>query len=83
MYMLGRTLAQFLGEPLVIVGLAFVILGVALVVLSTRITRAVRHSNEIKSDDKVNMALKLAGLLCILVGLILISIYVVIYIQTR
>ncbi len=81
--MLGRSLAQFLSEPLVIIGLAFVILGIALVALSTRITRAVRHSNEIKSDDKVNMALKLTGLLLILAGLILISIYVVIYIQIR
>lgn len=81
--MLGRTLVQFLSEPLVIVGLVLVVLGIALVALSTRITRAVRHSNEIKSDDKVNMALKLAGLLLILAGLIIISIYVVIYIQTR
>ncbi len=81
--MLGRTLVQFLSEPLVIVGLVLVVLGIALVALSARITRAVRHSNEIKSDDKVNMALKLAGLLLILAGLIIISIYVVIYIQTR
>lgn len=81
--MLGRTLGQFLSEPLVIIGLVLVVFGIAIVALSGRITRAVRHSNDIKSDDKVNVALKLTGLLLILAGLIIISIYVVIYIQTR
>ncbi|MGN0798659.1 MAG: hypothetical protein ACI4L7_03780 [Christensenellales bacterium] len=82
-YMLGRTLEQFLSEPLVIIGLVLVVLGVSLVALSTRITRAIKHQNDIPADDKINMALKLIGLILILAGLVLIAIYVIVYIQTR
>ena len=83
MRMLGGTLIQFINEPLVIIGLAFIVAGISLVVLSTRITKAIRHSNEVKSDDKVNMTLKLTGMILILAGLIMISIYVIIYMQSR
>ena len=82
-YMLGRTLEQFLSEPLVIIGLVLIVLGISMVALSTRITRAIKHQNDIPADDKINMALKLIWLILILAGLVLIAVYVVIYIQTR
>ena len=82
-YMLGRTLEQFLSEPLVIIGLVLIVMGISMVALSTRITRAIKHQNDIPADDKINMALKLVGLILILAGLVLIAVYVVIYIQTR
>ena len=82
-YMLGRTLEQFLSEPLVIIGLVLIVMGISMVALSTRITRAIKHQNDIPADDKINMALKLIGLILILAALVLIAVYVVISIQTR
>ena len=77
-YLLGKTLEQFIDRPIVIIGLAFIALGVALAFLARRIARAVRHQNTIASNDKAFLVPKIMGLSIVVLGFLLIAIDVII-----
>lgn len=81
---LGRTIWQFFSEsPVIIVGLALIALGVALGFLARRVTRAVRHSNEVSSKDKLFLTLKIIGMALVIAGFICVAVQLVVYFATR
>lgn len=80
---LGRTIEQFLAEPLVVVGLALIVIGVSLAFLARRITRAVRENNNISSKDKLFVTLKILAMLFVIAGFVCVGVEVVLYIATR
>ncbi len=82
-FLLGRTLQQFLQEGLVIVGIALIAVGVAVGFLARRITRAVRQNNEVSSQDRLFLALKITGMVLVLAGFVCIGVEIVIYLATR
>lgn len=82
-FLLGRTLQQFLQEGLVIVGIALIAVGVAVGFLARRITRAVRQNNEVSSQDKLFLALKITGMVLVLAGFVCIGVEIIIYLATR
>ncbi len=77
--LLCRTLNQFLAEGLVIVGLAFIAIGIAVGFLARRITRSVRQSNEVNTNDRVFLSLKITGILFVLLGFVCIIVELVMY----
>ncbi len=82
--LMGRTVMQFLSESsLVIVGLALIALGIAIGFLSRRITRAVRHSNEISSKDKLFLTLKILGMVLIICGFVCVGVQLILYFVNR
>ena len=81
--LLGRSLLDYINSPLIIVGLILLAFGLALVVLAKRIARVSAQKNEIDNDDKIYVAFKIAGILLMLAGFILISIDIIIYIVNR
>ena len=82
-FLLGRTLQQFLQEGLVIVGIALIAVGVEVGFLARRITRAVRQNNEVSSQDRLFLALKITGMVLVLAGFVCIGVEIVIYLATR
>ena len=80
---LGRTIEQFLAEPLVVIGLALIVIGVSLAFLARRITRAVRENNNISSKDKLFVTLKILAMLFVIAGFVCVGVEVVLYIATR
>ena len=78
--LLGVSLAQFLGKPLILIGLIFLTIGLATVILARRIARVARHSNDISKSDRVYVTFKIIGLIMMLVGFILVSIDIIMYI---
>ena len=80
-YLLCKTLMEFIERPMVIVGLAFIIVGVALAFLARRIARAVRHNNEIDTNDKAFLFPKITGLVLVIAGFILIALDMIVYLS--
>ncbi len=78
--LLGRSLAQFLDEPLVFIGLIVISVGIAIALISRRIARVVKQRNEIKENDKVYVTFKIIGLIIVLAGFVLISVDIISYI---
>lgn len=57
-------------RPATITSIILMILGLSLCFLAGRITRLVRKSSNISSDDKLLLTLKVIGLVILLMGLI-------------
>lgn len=82
--LMGRTIWQFFSESVVvIIGLALIALGVAIGFLSRRITRAVRHNNNVESNDKLFLTLKIVGMALVIAGFICVAVELIIYFATR
>lgn len=79
-HLLGRTLAQFLNEPLALIALIIISVGVSLALLARRITRVARQKNNVSETDKVYITLKIIGLLMVVVGFVFITADVILYI---
>ena len=77
------SMPQFLGNPLIVIGMILLILGVSTLCLAKRVTRVARQSNKVNNDDKIYVAFKIIGLLLMLAGLICISVAIIIYIVNR
>lgn len=71
--MLLDTLVEFLSTGYRIVGLVLAALGLAVALLAKRITKAIRKSDTVASDDKIYIGL-LAFSLCLLLAGLLVSI---------
>lgn len=82
-YLLGRTLAQFLNEPLALIALIIISVGVSLALLARRITRVARQKNDISETDKMYLTLKIIGLLMVVVGFVFITADIILYIFKR
>lgn len=80
---LGRTLSQFLDQPLVLISLIFISVGIAVALLSRRVARVARQKNEIKETDKVYVTLKIIGLIMVISGFALITADILIYILAK
>lgn len=78
--LLCRTLAQFLDQSLVLIGLIGISVGIAIALLSRRIARVAKHKNEINEKDKVYVSLKIIGLIFVVAGFVLIAIDIIMYI---
>ena len=67
---LGVSLVSMLLRPAVITSILLLIVGLSVSFLSNRITRAVRKTDKVSSDDKLLLTLKVIGLVIMIVGLI-------------
>lgn len=67
---LGLDLATMLSNSTVWIALILVIIGMSLSFLSARITRLIRKTSEVSSDDKILVLLRAIGLVLIILGLI-------------
>lgn len=82
-FLLARSLNQFLANPLCIIGLVFITAGVAMAFLARRVTRMAHHTNNVSDDDKLYVTLKIAGLVLVGIGFLLVAINIIIYIANR
>ena len=73
MFMLGITFSEFIQKTNVIVGIILAILGVACWLLAINVAKAVRKTEQIKPNDAVLIGVKVAGLVGILIGMVLIA----------
>lgn len=73
MFILGVTFAEFIKRGNVILGIVLAIIGLAMYILAGSIAKAVRKGEEVKPDDKVLVGIKVAGLIVLMVGMILIA----------
>ena len=71
---LGVTFKEFIQKGNVIVGIILAALGVACWLLAPYITKAVRKTENVKSNDTLLIGLKVAALVSLLIGMILIAI---------
>ena len=72
--MLLENLGKVLSDPIYIVAIVFAAVGIALALIAKRVTILVRKTKEVKSDDKLYIMLKIAGLALILFAFILLMI---------
>lgn len=73
MFLLGVTFKEFIQKGNVIFGIVLAIIGVACWLLATSIAKAVRKNEVIKPEDSVLVGCRIAGLVCILLGMVLIA----------
>ena len=73
MFILGVTFREFIQKTNVIIGIAFAILGVACWLLALNIAKSVRKTEQIKPNDAILIGFKVAGLVGILLGMVLIA----------
>lgn len=74
MFILGVTFKEFIQKGNVITGIVLAILGVAMWLVAMNVAKFVRKSEAIKSNDTVLIGCKVAGLVFLLIGMILIAI---------
>lgn len=74
MFILGVTFSEFIQKTNVIIGIICAILGVACWLLATHIAKTVRKGAEVKPNDAILIGCKVAGLVAILIGMVLIAI---------
>ena len=74
MFILGVTFKEFIQKGNVIVGIILAILGVAMWLLAMNVAKSVRRAETVKSNDTVLVGCKVAGLIMLLLGMILIAI---------
>lgn len=72
--MLLESFGSVLSNPLYVVAIILASLGLACALIAKKVTKLVRKTDEVKSDDKLLLILKLAGLALILLGFILLVI---------
>lgn len=73
--MLLVTFEQMISSPLTIAAIIFASFGIALSMLATKITKAVRKTQEVSRDDKLLLGLKITGLILILLGFVMLLIW--------
>ncbi len=74
---LGFDLISLLTNATVWTSLILVIIGLSLSFLSARITRMVRKTSEVNTDDKLLVILRAIGLVLIVLGLIILIIMLI------
>ena len=74
MFILGVTFKDFIQQGNVILGIVLAIIGMACWLLANNIAQAVRKTSEVKANDTILVGCKIAGLVTLLVGMILIAI---------
>lgn len=74
MLMLGITFKEFMQKSNVVVGIVLAIVGVACWLLAKNVAVAVRKTEQIKSNDTILIGFKVAGLVSLLLGMVLIAI---------
>lgn len=67
---LSMNLLEYIQKPNVLLSIMLAIFGVTFALLAKRITRAVRHTKEVRDDDIIMVTFKIIGLMLILFGLI-------------
>ena len=73
MLLLGISFSEFMQKGNVIIGIICAILGVATWLLAMNIAKAVRKNEPVKSNDTILVGCKVAGLVALLVGMVLIA----------
>ncbi|MBQ7602993.1 MAG: DUF2065 family protein [Clostridia bacterium] len=63
-------LINYLKEPSIIIGLILVLIGLVCVLLSARIVRTVRKVEQVENNDKMLLAIRIVGLVFMIVGLV-------------
>lgn len=71
---LGVTFKEFIQKGNVIVGIILAIVGVGCWILAPHVTNAVRKNQNVKTNDTLLIGLKVAALVSLLIGMILIAI---------
>ena len=74
MFILGITFKEFIAKGNVIAGIICAIVGVAIWLLAINVTKSVRKTEVVKHDDTVLIGCKVAGLVMLLIGMVLIAI---------
>lgn len=74
MLILGITFKEFIQKGNVIAGIVLAIVGIACWLLAKNVAVAVRKTTQIKSNDTVLIGFKVAGLVGLLLGMVLIAI---------
>ena len=72
--MLLEKLGKVLSDPIYIVAIVFAAVGIAMALIAKRVTMLVRKTKDVKSDDKLLIMLKIAGLALILFAFVLLMI---------
>lgn len=73
MLILGITFKEFIQKGNVICGIILAIVGVAAWLLAKNIAQTVRKTNAIKPNDAILIGVKVAGLVSLLIGMVLIA----------
>ena len=68
---LAVTLLEFLQRPNVLIALVLAVIGIALSILARRIVCACKKTKQLPDNDSALVAVKIVGLVLILVGFIL------------
>lgn len=71
---LGVTFKEFMQRQNVIIGMALAIVGIACLLLSKTVSMAVTKTSKLDKTSKTFIAMQVAGLLLVLLGMILIAI---------
>ena len=74
---LGYDIVSMLTNPTIWISLILVIIGLSMSFLSARITRVVRKTNEVSTDDKLMVLLRAIGLVFITIGFIILIIMLI------
>ncbi len=74
MLILGITFKEFIQKGNVIAGIVLAIVGIACWLLAKNVAEAVRKTTQVKSNDTVLIGFKVAGLVGLLLGMVLIAI---------
>lgn len=67
-------IADWLANPLAVLGVVLASIGLATAFVARRVTKAVRHTKEIDNSDRLYVTLCLFGLVLVLVALILVAV---------
>ena len=67
-------LADWFANPLAVLGVVLAAIGLATAFIAKRITKAVRHTDNIDTSDKLYVGICLFGLVMILVALVLVAV---------
>ena len=73
MFILGITFKEFIQKPNVIIGIALAIIGVACWLLAKNIAQTVHKTEQVQNNDNVLIGCKIAGLIGLLVGMVLLA----------
>ncbi len=73
MFILGVTFGEFMSKANVIIGIICAVIGVACWLLASPIAKAARGTANVKSNDSILIGCKVAGLVALLIGMVLIA----------
>lgn len=61
---------NYLKLPNVIVGMALIVIGLVCIILSARIVRTVRKVDEVDNNDRMLLAIRIVGLVFVIIGFV-------------